>query len=231
MRKGEFFDGEYYHIWNRGIEKRNIFLDEKDYIRFLTTIFVFQGNAVFNPFSHVVEHIEKIMFVRKKNILTIEPSRFNMDKKFSEFTAHILNKQIIELIAFILLPNHFHLLVRQIKKRGISSYMSRGGNSYTKYFNIRHKRKGPLFEGTFNSTHIDTQEYLDYLSAYVHKNISQSKQWRGKEWLYPWSSFNDYVQGNNWGGLLKLDDLLNHFESNEEYKNFILATPIKEEET
>lgn len=210
MRKGEFFEGGYYHIYNRGVEKRDIFLDEQDYLRFLANILVFQGELTVDPFSSVIRELIKPILYNEKPTIAGE-----------KFLERVLTTRYVEVLAFILMPNHFHLIVRELKRGGVSKYMSRTGNSFTKYFNVRYERVGRLFEKSYNFILIDDEQYMLHLSGYIHKNVSKLSRWEGKEQNYPWSSFSDYTGRNRWGGLLRREYVLESFDNQNDYENFV----------
>ena len=144
-----------------------------------------------------------------------------------DIIKEILKEKTVELISFCLMPNHFHLILRGNTKDAISKFMQRLGNAYTKYFNAHHKRNGHLFGSGFQSIHIDTNEYLSYLSAYVHLNPRELKQWRGKEVLYPWSSFQDLVKEDRWSEFLNHSVITEQFDNPKEYFNFVEESDIK----
>ncbi len=144
---------------------------------------------------------------------------------YQDFGIKNINKLLagryIDLMAFSLMPNHFHLLIKQRTEQGISQYMQRLLNSYTKYFNTKYERSGHLFQGPFKAIHIQNRQQLLYLSAYIHRNAREIPQWKNQECLYPWSSFQDYAKQNRWPDLLKTNYLLKQFESPKDYQDFV----------
>lgn len=106
--------------------------------------------------------------------------------------------------------------------------MQRLGDSYTKYFNTKHERVGHLFGGVFQSVHIDHDEYLNYLSAYIHLNPRELKQWRGRETEYPWSSLQDFLEENRCGCFISPSIVLDQFKNKEEYRAFLNEGDIKD---
>ena len=200
--------GEYYHIYNRGVEKRSLFLDDRDRWRFMTLLIGFQGEEILNPMKRIVKLVQN--------------QKFN-DEVFGE----ILKNRHVRLIAFCLMPNHFHLIAQEVKEGGISKYMQRLANSYTKYFNTRYDRSGHLFGGRFHRRHIDTNNYLRHLSAYLHANPRELKKWRDNEVNYSWSSFRDYIDENRWGNFLNPEIILGQFDTGNEYHEFVVKTPLK----
>lgn len=214
--KGEFFGDGFYHIFNRSIEKKPIFVDSKDCTRVLVNILLFQGTTVsINPLSRAVKIIA-------------EPRRFS--REFERLCDMVNEDRLVELVTFSLMKTHFHLIVHELQQDGVPRYMSRIGNSFTKYHNTRYERKGPLFEGSYNARLIDSDDYLLHASVYVHKNIGEIEKWRGREWKYPWSSLQDFIEENRWGDLLKRETILDHFESLSEYKKYVQEIKIKEKD-
>lgn len=140
----KFFNGEYYHIYNRGVEKRDIFLDEADYYRFIL------GVTGFNA-------VDPILNLRRIK-----------DNESGE--AKINQEPVVDIVCYSLMPNHYHFLLRQISNGGVSKFMQKLGIGYTKYFNKRYDRTGVLFQGIFKARHISNNEYLLHLSRYIHLN-------------------------------------------------------------
>lgn len=174
MRKELFEEGEFYHIYNRGVDKRPIFTDDKDKLRFVNTLYLV-NNFVSIPYRF--------------NILSLEPRNLLVSIK-----------PPVEIAAGCIMSNHFHLVLSPRDKGGISRFLQRVGTSYTKYFNSRKERSGRLFESVFKAKHIDRHEYVSYLTQYIHLNpvgLFQNMS-RGEEILeqvenYPWSTLPDYL--------------------------------------
>lgn len=206
-RKILFAVGEYYHIYNRGVEKRNIFTNDSDYKRFIKLLFVANGTK-----SFVYRDLK--------------------DKKLSEINR---GEQLVAIGAYCQMPNHFHILVKEIKKGGISLFMEKFTTGYSKYFNKKYDRVGVLFQDRFKAQHVDRDEYLKYLFAYIHLNpikIIESK-WKEKkiknikkaeQFLqnYKYSSFLDYmgVQREE-NKILSLEEFPKYFLSTHEFQDFI----------
>lgn len=142
-RKVELANGEIYHIFNRGVEKRETFLDSEDFSRF------FQSMNEFNT---------------EKPIGSIFENQFT-DKKLGS-----LAPKLVEFVAFCLNDNHFHFVIKQNLDNGINKFMQKLGTGYTNYFNNKYKRSGSLFQGSYKAAWIDSNEYLLHLSAYVNLN-------------------------------------------------------------
>src|SRR3989344_7397208 len=151
-RKTKFEIGEFYHLYNRGVEKRIIFKNIKDYKRFLALLYISNSSKqihISNEIGHG-NHIEDI---------------FNKDR----------GSPIVAIGAYCLMPNHFHLLITPLVKNGISKFMLKLLTSYSMYFNIKNKRSGTLFQGVFKSQHLNTDEYLRYIYSYIHLNPAKLK--------------------------------------------------------
>lgn len=178
MRKEQFEEGYYYHIYNRGVDKRSIFSNDRERIRFIHSIYIL------NNFFEIPR--------RRFDIFTLKPK---------EFLTPI--KPYVEIVAGCLMSNHYHLLVTPLQKNGISLFFHKLGTSYTKYFNIKHERKGRLFESSFQARLVDSHEYLTYLTQYIHLNpASQAKLGTGASEVgellkvvekYSWSTLPDYI--------------------------------------
>jgi putative transposase len=141
MRKTPLVTSEHYHVFNRGVDKRNIFGDREDLSRFMQSIKEF--NCI-DPIGSIFEH---------------------------SFTKTVAQQdKLVEIICYCLNPNHFHLLIRQLSDNGISEFMKRLSGGYTLYFNNKRKRSGVLFQGKFKSSHIDSDAYLLHVSAYINLN-------------------------------------------------------------
>lgn len=212
MRNIEISVGEHYHIYNRGNQKQPTFLDDRDRIRFLFIILHFQSPTIFynlgRPTAYYVRH--RVFNIEPNNLQEIHKNRF------------------VDLVAFALMPNHFHLIVGERKAGGIAQYMQRALNAYTKYFNAKYKKSGHLFQGPYQAVHIEDNEQLLHLSAYIHRNPHEIKKWHGKEDSFPWSSYQDYVGKNRWGELLAQAIIKEQFDNKKDYRIFIETSGTKE---
>lgn len=213
MRKEKIAAGEYYHLYNRGNHGEFIFLDEADRIRFLFLILYLQLPL---PFANNDYHAN---LFRRHGVFYLHANR--------EAITVALPKRHIDLISFALMPNHFHLVVCAREDAGISKYMQRVLNAYTKYFNTKHNKKGHLFEGPYHLVHVKSNVQLLHLSAYVHRNPREIREWKNKEERYPYSSFPDYVGESRWGELLVPKIILEQFKSGDDYKRFVETSSAK----
>ncbi|MBI2023583.1 transposase [Candidatus Giovannonibacteria bacterium] len=201
MRKSSFVEGEFYHIYSHSIGNLDLFTSSRDYSRFLSALFAANG---------------------KREIYHLDRSRgLNLVSDIRDGKINI-GESLVDIIGFCLMPNHFHLILRELSDGNISIFMHRILVSYSKYYNLKYERRGHVFERTFDAKHLHDDEYLMRALAYVNLNPEDLKQWRRKEVKYPWSSFQDYTEENRWGGLLKTKFMLDYFNSSKiELKEFI----------
>lgn len=187
-----------YHVYNRGVDKRIIFTDEKDYAVFLS----------FLKFALLSDEDLKKEKVIDSGIVS-EASRFNLRRE-GLYGA-------VELVSFCLMPNHFHLLLYQYDIDGITRLMRSVGTGYSAYFNKRHKRIGPLFQGRYKASPINTQGYWDHISRYIHLNpLDLGQEYKS----YSYSSYLNYA-GEVSAKWLKPDLVMDNFASAEEYMKFV----------
>jgi len=196
-RKIIFLEDEYYHIFNRGVDKRIIFQDQKDFNRFLLSMIEF--NSV-----DTIGSIFENSFRKRKPL-------GNGVSKYGKKTKEI--EPLVEYIAFCLNPNHFHLIVRQISEKGIEKLMHRLGLGYTKYFNERNKRSGALFQGPFKAVHIENNEQLLYLSVYVNLNNRVHKI-ADKRCVSSWPEYRN----NRAKGICNKGIILSQFKNKDKYE-------------
>jgi putative transposase len=175
--------GEFYHIYNRGTEKRQIFHTKRDYDRFLALLYVANGS------------------------LAVDLKR--QGSTLSEITALNKGENLVDICAYCLMPNHFHLIIRERAEGGISTFMQKLTTAYTMYFNKLNDRSGALFQGKFKAEHANEDRYLSYLIAYLHLNPIKlvDPKWKEKgikdpKWAktflenYKYSSYLDYTKKN-----------------------------------
>ncbi len=210
MRKQKLVTDNIYHVFNRGVEKRHIFMDKHDYLRFINNL------AIFNDARPVLNAKYRV-----KEIETLDS-----------------RKLFVDVLAFCLMPNHYHLLLQQKKDDGISKFMNKIGVGYVNYFNLKYKRVGSLFQGTFKAVLIEKESQFLYIPYYIHSNPLDLivKDWRENgisklkpaiDFLdsYKWSSHRDYAGKSNFTGILNMHPLNEFFVNPESYKkdfrNFI----------
>lgn len=194
-----YLENGYYHIYNRGVEKRKIFLDEQDFKVFMSYLKIY-----LSPKEESVNEI-------KDNDSDVE----NKEKVISEI--YTLNNFFgkIDLISFVLMPNHFHLGLRQKNKKEIESFMRSLITKYSKYFNKKYKRVGPLFQSRYKAILIQSTEYLLYLSRYIHRNPQELLVEGQYLESYPWSSYPSYLNNIKIGWLNKRLIISNFLKNNQ----------------
>jgi len=212
-----FSTGEYYHIYNRGTEKRDIFLDKADYLRFIVLLYI------------------------SNNIEAVHISNLREQGKFLRDIINLERKEtLVDIGTYCLMPNHFHLLIKEKRAGGISEFMKKISTGYSMYFNKRYERTGRLFEGTFKSVHADSDEYLKYLFAYIHLNPIKliNPVWKeegirnsveAKLFLsgYSFSSYLDYTMKARNNGKRPESKILNknvfpeYFSTEKDFESFI----------
>jgi putative transposase len=199
-RKHKFVKKGFYHIYVHSVGGLKLFNDNKDYQRFLTLIFVSNG-------------IKPIPRLDRKNApsLTWDIRDGKLD----------LGTPLVGIINFCFMPNHFHLLLEERSDGGISKYLQKLLTSHAKYYNLRHERRGHLFESNFHSRCIDTNNYLLRVSSYLHKNPKDILRWKNNEDKYPWSSYQDFIHENRWGKLLSKNIIEGQFKNKKDYQRFI----------
>jgi len=185
-RKHSFAVGEYYHVYNRGTEKRTIFLDDGDHKRFMSLL-------------HLANNTE---IVHISNLL-------NQGRTLMELLEVEVRDRLVSIGAYCLMPNHFHLLVREKVENGASKFMQKLITGYSMYFNKKYERSGNLFQGRFKSNHIDEDVYLKHLYSYIHLNPLKliARDWRerpieethAKKFLgsYYYSSYHEHYKNTD----------------------------------
>ncbi len=153
-RETSFIPNEYYHIYNRGVNKMVIFNDSLDYDRFQSLLF----------------------FVNSKRTGKLS----DLSKSSHPVWEFERGETLVDIGAYTLMPNHFHLLIRSKSKEDVALFLQRLQMSYTKYFNIKNERSGVLFQGKSKANHIIGDNYLKYIFSYIHLNIIKliQKDWR-----------------------------------------------------
>lgn len=190
LRAHPLVSGEVYHLYNRGAHKEPVFIDERDYRRFLLLLYIANNSES----------------VHLGNLLQKHKGRSFTDM-FSEVDS---DKALVDIFAHSLMPNHFHLVVRQKSETGITSFMKKVATAYSMYFNTKYDHSGVVFQGRFKSKNINNEPYFRYIFAYTHlnpveliapnwengvteKKISEIEKYMNE---YPYSSHYDYCVGS-----------------------------------
>jgi putative transposase len=204
IRKVKLVSGEYYHIYNRGNSKQKIFIDKNDYLRFISLLYA----------------------CNQKGNLKVG----NLGKGQTLYDTE-REEPIVDIGAYCLMPNHFHLFITQSKDDNISNFMQKLSTSYSMYFNKKYSRTGSLFEGKFKSQHISKNTYLKYLFSYIHLNPIKliQKDWKEKgirnkkealNYLneYPYSSYLDFIgEKRIQNKILNIEPFPKYFKNKESF--------------
>lgn len=217
-KRPQFVNGEIYHVFNRGVEKRNIFQQISDYFRFIFCLYELNDKNLIKMRSRIQERKERKRTGRTRAI-----------KKESK-------ESLVEIIAFCLMPNHYHLVLRQLVDGGTALFMKKLGDSYVGYFNQKYDRKGmgSLFQGRFKAIHIKTDDQLINLICYIFTNPVEllEKTWKetGVEnstktikhlESYRWSGYLDCIGKPNFPSVTKREFLMDVFGGPENLKKFV----------
>ena len=205
-RKHIISEGEYYHLYNRGVEKRSIFSTREDRNRFKRLLYLANGT----------EH-----FVYRD---TDSKELKNIDR----------GEILVAIGAWVLMPNHFHILVKEITEGGTAAFMEKLCTGYSSYFNKRHDRVGPLFQGRYKSQHIVEDTHLKYLFAYIHLNPLKliNPTWKEKGSIsvatakkfistYKHSSYTSYIDTSREENiLLTKTEFPEYFSKKKDFEDF-----------
>lgn len=210
-----YLAGGYYHIYNRGVNKRTIFKDEQDYAVFLSYLKIYLLPKDKEGLSSIISN---------KN-----SSPKEKDQALRELNLNNFNGQI-ELIAYCLMPNHFHLLVHQINERDIKLFLQSLMTRYTMFFNKKYRRIGSLFQGCYKAVLVETDEQLLYLTRYIHLNPVKSSHERSHLLKQP-SSYRNYL-GEIKQDWVKPSFILQNFskEGFNSYQNFVETDDFETED-
>jgi len=204
---------ELYHVLNRGVEKRKIFSDDKDYFRFVHDLFEFNDK----------ERVNNVFYRFQNNDLRGHYIKQTQERRKREF--------LVKIHGFCLMPNHFHLLLSQQMEGGIPKFLNKLSAGYSKYFNTKYERVGPLFQGRYKRVLIKNQRQLLYILFYIHLNPLDlfRPEWRDRELKdhreairflenYRWSSHLDYCGKKNFPSVTQRDFFIEFFGGPIDYK-------------
>lgn len=193
MRKIQLANDEYYHIYNRGVDKRIIFNNNADFSRFL------RGMSEFNA----IEPIGSI-FENSFRLGSSTPKSAPKPKA-----------ELVNIVCYCLNPNHYHMILQQVADRGIEKFMHKVSTGYTNYFNLKNKRSGVLFQGRYKAIHINSNEYLLHLSAYVNLNYEVHALGSST----PKSSWGEYKKWQG-KGICEKSAITGNFKNFQDYEKF-----------
>lgn len=192
---------EFYHIYNRGVARQPVFSKKRDYEHFLVAISYYRFADPPMRLSLFLELPGSFREGLRKRIETTE--------------------RLVDIVCFVLMPNHFHLLIKQRSDMGISTFLRRSINSYSRYFTTKYSRPGALFQGVFKAVRIESEEQILHLSRYIHLNPLVSFIVQKKDFLsYPWSSLPEYLATKP--QLTNPTPVMHYFKTRQAYKQFVL---------
>ncbi len=202
-RKTLLVNEQIYHIFNRGVAAQPVFLDKRDYKRALELVFFYRHTKIPLRYSYFV----RLPKERRSEIL----DQMGRSKDY-----------LVDIIAYCLMPDHFHFLLKQLRENGISIFMSNVWNSYTRYFNVRRKRVGPVFQGVFKAVRVQDDSQFLHVQRYIHLNPYSSFLVKSWEELakYPYSSLPEYL-GVEEKNICNKELTKSFFKSVGEYKKFV----------
>lgn len=215
-RKETFAPGEYYHIYNRTIFNIPEFEDYENANK-LAQCFLLANSTESSTAFNYLRNSDNANF-RKAAETALRGDKF------------------VDIVSYVIMPDHYHLLVKELRERGITDFLRRCNTSIAKYINTKKERKGPLFESNFKSKHVDSNTYLLHLSLYIHLNpfdFIDNKNWRKgnlKNWQlkkkkllnYPWSSLKSFVYEDFENIILSGTEIISdQFKAKREYEKFL----------
>lgn len=196
--------GEIYHVFNRSIAHQQIFPSQRDFQRILELIPFYRYKRPPLRFSHFIR------LSQEQRITFINTLKNNQKKQ-------------IQILAFCIMPNHLHFLLKEVENHGIATFMRNLQNSYAKYFNTKNKRTGALFQSMFKAVRIETDEQLLHITRYIHLNPVTSYIIQQINTLsdYSWSSYRDYI-GSRKSDIISTEQIRGFFPSLEKFKDFTI---------
>lgn len=197
IKRPQLVRGQIYHIIIRGVGDQIIFKDKNDHFRGIFSLYEF----------NTTKPIEIRTQRKRRKIIKASGEQFSDTRDF-----------LVEILAFCFMPNHIHLLVKQIKREGVTDFMRKLGAGYAAYFNKKYDRKGHLFQGRFRAVHIKTNKQLKNIFVYIHTNGISLIEPKWKEGgiknqrkainfleNYKWSSYPDYIGKKNFPSVTERD--------------------------
>lgn len=202
-----FAPGEYYHVYNRGVNKQEIFKERAHYERLMKLLYVANGDK-----PYIFREIERLPLGKVER-----------------------GKPLVAIGAYVLMPNHFHILIKETKEGGLSTFMAKLGTGYSAYFNKKEKRVGHLFQSNFKARHARHDEYLKYLFAYIHLNpvklidpewkergVSDPEKARKYLEAYRYSSYPEFTgKKRDEAAILTPDEFPGYFRSTIEFRDLL----------
>ena len=219
MRDLQFENNKYYHIYDRGVDKRKIFLSDYDYSRFCDSLFLFNDSN----YQHSGVPIDKVVKLTAPDLYASE------------------RDPLINMIAYTLIPNHFHFFVEQLQDQGISKFLHKVKKAYSWVFNKRNDRSGALFEGNFKATQIKSEAHFKHMIPYTHLNVLDltDHDWKSgsvENWSaalrfmdeYKWSSHGIYCDKEQEYPIVDQEVVSRFYSSKEDYLEHVCAWSTRE---
>lgn len=217
-RKFKFVTNEIYHVFNRGTRKSDIFLGEKDYLRWESLL---HHSTRYNyPYSLLLKRVQQARQSGNDPLEIIDAIA----------ALHSISPPPAEIIVRTCLPNHYHLVLKQITDDGIPTFMHRVGTAFSNYFNIKYDHSGTLWEGPFQAVHVENEKQFLQLVRYVHLNALAAGLVTKEELdKYAWSSLPDYLGLTDDSICTNKEFLLGFFKDIASFREFTLA-PFSQDE-
>lgn len=209
--------GEFYHVYNRGVEKRKVFMTNQDRFRFVFSLTVFNSTTETDPNAF------RAMDLMEVGLPSVGRGQ--------------AGEKLVDILAFAMIENHYHLLLRQKSENGITEFMRKLGTGYTNYFNLKYQRVGSLFQGKYKFVRVQTERQLSYLPYYIHLNPLDTinKNWRtgvvkgedlekAKRFLriFRWSSHLDFSGQKNFPNLVNREFIQDTFGGDRQYEKDLI---------
>ncbi len=198
-RPERFSPGHVYHVYNRGVNKQDIFADDRDRQRLLTLL----------PYCLTAETATSYSLFK----------RSRQQSKQKRRLKPAAGKGLVDLLCYCFMDNHFHLLLKENMEQGLSKYMQKLLNSYARYFNTRHQRSGPFFSGRFRSTLVNSDEHFLHVSRYVHLNPFAARL-VDNPFNYQWSSVREYTSASTKQETVCHTSLIKSMMTPKQYRDF-----------
>jgi len=198
MKRITIIPEEYYHVYNRGVDKRSIFQDKQDLALFLSQIKKFNTGKSYGGIKEL-----------------------NRIQSSSRGPTSADDEKLVEIVAFCLNPNHFHFIIKPLVFGGLERFMQRVCTGYAMYFNEKNNRSGALFQGRYKIKHINTNEYLLYLGSYVNLNYLVHGLDPQKDLTI--SSWGEFVSHETSNSIVNPHIILGQYQNKEDYRNSSLS--------
>jgi len=201
MRKKALVENEYYHIYNRGVDKREVFSDDRDYARFILSM-------------NLLNDEKDGLMIRWRDY-----GKCVKNPSLNDFLKLNFRKReyLVDIVSYCLMSNHYHFVLKQNVEKGIERFLQKLGTSYTKYFNKKYQRNGSLFQGTFKSSHISSTGLLLRMAVYASCNSEVHRVCPADK--YPWCSFAAHA-GRQKNDIINNSIFIEHFKGGTDFREY-----------